>query len=96
MSSAKLMAVDVIAGLKSGVVLKGTVRSHSRDGSLDLAWIAVQFPMIGERQVLIKDEPNLEVGQQVVIECVPNPQHPKRHMFRMARLMRGQPGSPAL
>jgi hypothetical protein len=84
MSAAKEMAKDVIASLKSGVLFNGIVRSHSTDGSMNIAWIAVVLPLVGERQVLVKDEENLELGQQVIIECVPNPEKPGRHMFRTA------------
>ena len=84
MSAAKVVAKDVIASLKSGVLLKGIVRSQSSDGSISIAWIAIELPVVGERQVLVNNEQNLQLGQQVVIECVPNPETPERHMFRMA------------
>jgi hypothetical protein len=77
------MAKDLLASLKSGVLLNGTVRAHSTDGSTNIAWIAIELPVVGERQVLVKDEQNLQPGQQVVIECVPNPLKPERYMFRM-------------
>jgi hypothetical protein len=86
MSAATVMATDVIASLKSGVLLNGTVRSHSTDGSTNIAWIAIELPVVGERQVLVKDEQNLQPGQQVAIECVPNPLKPERHMFRMVEV----------
>ena len=85
------MAKDVIASLKSGVPLKGTVRSHSADGSMHIAWIAVELPVVGDRQVLVKDEQNLQPGQQVVIECVPNPVKPERYLFRVVEVLMRNP-----
>jgi hypothetical protein len=87
------IARNVIASLKTGALLKGTVRSHSTYyGSIDIAWIAIEFPVVGERQVAVKSERNLQLGQEVVIECVPNPLKPGHYMFRMA----GAPHSPAI
>jgi hypothetical protein len=91
MSAATVMATDVIASLKSGVLLNGTVRSHSTNGSMNIAWIAIELPVVGERQVLVKDEQNLQPGQQVVVECVPNPQKPERYMFRMVEVLKPMP-----
>jgi hypothetical protein len=91
MSTATVMAKDVIASLKSGVLLKGTVRSHSTDGSTNIAWIAIELPVVGEREVLVKDEQNLQFGQQAVIECVPNPFRPERYMFRMVEVLMPMP-----
>lgn len=99
MSVATAMATDVLASLKSGVLLNGTVRSHSTDGSTNIAWIAIELPVVGERQVLVKDEKNLHPGQHVVIQCVPNPLKPERYMFRMVKAVKQKPtvasGSPA-
>ena len=78
------VARNVIAILKSGALLKGIVRSHTTDGSLDVAWVAIEFPVVGERQVAVKCETNPQLGQEVVVECVPNPQKPGRYMFQMA------------
>jgi hypothetical protein len=91
MSAATVMAADVIASLKSGVLLNGTVRSHSTNGSMNIAWIAIELPVVEERQVLVKDEQNLQPGQQVVIECVPNPLKPERYMFRMVEVLKPNP-----
>lgn len=84
------IAKNVIAILKSGALLKGIVRAHSTDGCMDIAWVAIELPVVGERQVAVKCEANLQPGQEVVIECVPNPQKPGRYMFQLAE------GAPAL
>jgi hypothetical protein len=78
------LAKNVITVLKSGALLKGTVRSHSMNGSKDIAWIAIELPVVGERQVAVQCEQNLQLGQEVVIECVPNPEKPGRYRFQMA------------
>jgi hypothetical protein len=78
------IAKNVIAILKSGALLKGTVRSHSMEEPTDIAWIAIELPVVGERQVAVRSEENLQPGQEVVIECVPNPEKPGRYMFKMA------------
>jgi hypothetical protein len=91
MSAATAMATDVLASLKSGVLLNGTVRSHSTDGSTNIAWIAIELPVVGERQVLVKDKKNLQPGQQVVIQCVPNPLKPERYMFRTVKVVKQKP-----
>jgi hypothetical protein len=76
-------ARNLLASLKSGVLLNGTVRSHSTD-STQMAWIAVEFPAIGERQFPVKTQQNLELGQEVVIECVSDPHKPGHYLFRLA------------
>lgn len=78
------IAKNVIAILKSGALLKGIVRSHSTNGSMNIAWVAIELPVAGERQVAVKCEHNLQLGQEVVVECVPNPQKPGRYMFQLA------------
>jgi hypothetical protein len=87
MRTTSTLAKDVLASLKSGVLLNGTVRSRSTEGLIELAWIAIELPVVGERVVLVKDERNLQPGQQVVIECVPNPLKPERYMFRMIEVL---------
>ncbi|MGC2210109.1 MAG: hypothetical protein WA532_08335 [Candidatus Korobacteraceae bacterium] len=89
MSTAKVaeaneVAKNVIAILKSGALLKGIVRMHSTDGSMNIAWVAIELPVVGERQVAVKCGAGLQPGQEVVVECVPNPQKPGRYMFQMA------------
>jgi hypothetical protein len=89
MNSGSVVATNVIAGsvlesLKTGLLLKGTVRSHSFDGSIGTTWIAIELPGIGDRQVAVHCEPNLRPGQEVAIQCVPNPLNPGRYMFRIA------------
>lgn len=91
MSTATVKAMDVIASLKSGALLTGLVRSHTTDQAMKLAWIAIDLPEIGERLVPVKDEQNLQPGQQIAIECVPNPLHPERYMFRMVAVLRPEP-----
>jgi hypothetical protein len=78
------IAKNLIAILKSGALLKGIVRSHSTEGSMDIAWVAIELPVVGERQVAVKCEENLQLGQEVVVECVPNPRKPGRYMFQLA------------
>ena len=75
---------EVLARLKSGVPLKGTVRSHSIHGSTAIAWVAIRLPAVGDRQVLVRDAPQLQPGQKVVIQCVPNPLKPEHYMFHLA------------
>ena len=82
------MAKDILASLKSGVRHNGTVRAHSTDGSIEIAWIAIELPTVGERQVLAPDEHNLQPGQKVVIQCVPNPLKPERYAFRIVEVLR--------
>jgi hypothetical protein len=84
------IAKSVIANLKSGGLLKGTVQSLTPGGVMDVAWIAIELPVLGERQVPVKNEKNLQIGQEVVIECVPNPFKPGRYLFRTV----GEPTNP--
>ena len=88
MNATSAMAKDILASLKSGVLLNGTVRAHSTDGSIEIAWITIELPMVGDRQVLALDEHNLQPGQQVVIQCVPNPLKPERYAFRIVKVLR--------
>ena len=85
------MAKDILASLKSGVLLKGTVRSHSADGSMNIAWVAIELPVVGHRQVLVNDEQNLQPGHQVVINCVPTAVNPERYVFRVVEVLRSNP-----
>jgi hypothetical protein len=78
------IAHSVIENLKAGVIFKGTVRSHSSAGAVNITWIAIQLPLAEERQVLVKGEPGLRLGQDVLVECVPNPSKPEHYMFRIA------------
>ncbi len=89
MSTAKVAianehAKNVIAILKSGALLTGIVRSHSTDGSMNIAWVAIELPVVGERQVAVRCKAEFQPGQEVVVECVPNPQKPGRYLFQMA------------
>lgn len=81
---ANVKAREVLASLKSGALLKGTVRSHSMEGSTPVAWIAIRLGAVGERQVLVKDEAQLQPGQKVVIQCVPDPSKPEHYIFHLA------------
>jgi hypothetical protein len=81
------MAKDILTSLKSGVLLNGTVRSRSTVGLIEIAWIVIELPVVGERVILVKNEQNLQSGQQVVIECVPNPLNPERYTFRMVEVL---------
>ena len=78
------IAKNLLASLKSGVFLKGTVRSHSTYGPTNIAWIAVEFPAVGERLLPVKTGHILLLGREVVIECVPNPCKPGHCMFQLA------------
>jgi hypothetical protein len=77
-------AKEVLARLKSGVPLDGTVRSHSMEGGTAVAWVAIRLPAVGDRQVLVRDVPQLQPGQSVVIQCVPNPSKPEHYIFHLA------------
>lgn len=95
MSTGSVVATNVIAesileSLKSGLLLKGTVHSHASDGSIGTAWIAVDLPGIGGRQVAVHCEQHLQLGQEVVVQCVPNPLNPGRYKFQIA----AEPPSP--
>ena len=79
-----IIAESVLESLKSGLLLKGTVRSHSLDGSVAATWIGIDLPGIGERQVAVYREQHLKIGQEVNIQCVPNPQCPGRYKFQIA------------
>jgi hypothetical protein len=87
MNPENAMAKDVLASLKSGVLLNGTVRSRSAVGLIEIAWIVIDLPVLGERVILVKNEQNLQSGQQVVIECVPNPLNAERYTFRMVEVL---------
>jgi small nuclear ribonucleoprotein (snRNP)-like protein len=76
---ANLQAKDIVVSLKSGALLKGIVRSL--DDSMDIAWIAIELPAIGDRQVAVKNAGHLKPGGKVVIQCVPNPSQPERYQF---------------
>ncbi len=58
---------------------------------MNIAWVAIELPVVGDRQVLVKDEQNLKPGQNVVIECVPNPLMPERYLFRMVEVLMRNP-----
>lgn len=80
-SRANLQAKEVIASLKSGTPLNGTVRCV--DSAVGAALIAIELPELGERQVSVKAV-HLKPGDTVVIQCVPNPLRPEHYIFRMA------------
>lgn len=79
-----LEAKELLHRLKSGALLKGTVRSHLTDGSVTIARVGIELPSFGEREVMVKGEPNLRPGQTVVIRCVPDPAKPERYIFQTA------------
>jgi hypothetical protein len=78
------IAKNVIAILKSGALVRGIVRSLAMEGPMDIAWVSIELPVVGARQVAVKCEQNLQLGQEIVIECVANPEKPGRYMFQMA------------
>jgi hypothetical protein len=77
-------ARGVIENLQSGGVMKGTVVSHATVGGVDAAWVAIELPMLGQRQVLVREQQELGIGEEIAIECVPNVSKPSRYVFRMA------------
>ena len=86
-----IIAESVLQSLKSGLFLKGVVRSHALEGSVAATWIAIDLPGVGERQVAVYWDQHLKIGQEVTIQCVPNPQHPGRYRFQIA----SEPAPPA-
>jgi hypothetical protein len=82
--TANKIARTVIANLKSGVLLQGTVCSLYTGRAMNIAWVGFELPGIGERQVAVKNENDLQLGQEVVLECVPNPFRPGHYLFRIA------------
>ena len=85
-------ARGVIESLQSGGVFQGAVVSHATVDGVEVARVAIELPMIGQRQILVRDDRELRIGEQVAIECVPNFSKPSRYVFRMAN---GAP-SPAM
>lgn len=81
------IAASLLDGLRSGLMLKGTVRSYTANGLSGTAWIAMELPGIGSRDVAVHiavdSECRLQAGQQVQLQCVPNPLHPGRFVFRI-------------
>ena len=77
------VARSVIDSMQSGAVFQGTVVSHATVSGVEVARVAIEFPMIGQRQVLVTDNEDLRIGEQVAVECVPNGK-PNRYVFRMA------------
>ena len=87
-NTGSVIAINVIAesvreSLKSGLLLKGTVRAHAVEGSIATTWIAIELPGLGARQVAVHCEKNLPLGQEVMIQCVPNPLNPGRYKFQI-------------
>jgi len=78
------VARKVMDSLQSGAVFQGTVVSHATVNGVEVARVAIELPMIGQRQVLVRDDQELRIGEQVAIECVPNVSKPNRYVFRMA------------
>jgi len=78
-----VIAESVLESLKSGLLLTGTVRSHATNGSIATTWIGVDLPGIGERQVAVHSDRHLTIGQEVKIQCVPNPLNPGRFKFQV-------------
>lgn len=83
-SASNEFARNMVAILKAGGHLRGTVKSHSNYGSTNINWIAVEFPVVGERQVPVKCEQDLPLGKEVVVECVPHPFKAGRYVFQLA------------
>jgi hypothetical protein len=79
-----VIAESVLESLKSGLFLKGIVRSHALEGSVATTWIAIDLPAIGERQVAVYRDQHLKIGEEVTVQCVPNPENPGRYKFQIA------------
>jgi hypothetical protein len=79
-----VVARKILADIKSGELLKGVVSSTSASGSQDIAWVVVQFPLLGDRQVCVMNEPGLRPGQKVALRCVPDPVRSQRFVFQLA------------
>ena len=79
-----VIAESVLESLKSGLLVKGTVRANTLDGSIATSWIGIDLPGIGERQVAVHSDRHLKIGQEVMIQCVPNPLNPGRYKFQVA------------
>ena len=78
-----VQAKEILASLKSGVPIMGTVRSRDAHASTHAAWIAIQLPELGERQVSVPNQPDLRPGQQVILQCLPDPLNPEHYSFRV-------------
>ena len=83
-SAVNVIARGVLDSLKSGGLLKGTVRSNSKIGEIEAVWVVIEIPTIGERQILVRADETLQIGQDVMIECIPTLSDTKRYVFRMA------------
>jgi hypothetical protein len=83
-SASNDFARNMVAILKAGGRLKGTVHSHANYGATSVTWIAVEFPVVGERQIPVKHEQDLPLGQEVVVECIPHPFKAGRYVFQLA------------
>jgi hypothetical protein len=80
-SIANQQARNLVACLKSGTLLKGAVRSV--DETMDIAWISLDFPDLDERQVPVKGADHVRVGDNVMVQCIPDPARPEHYVFRM-------------
>ena len=78
------IARGVLESLQSGALFTGTVRSHSTIGGVNVVRVAIELPLLGEREVLVRNDHELRTGQAVSIECVPNEAQPRRYAFRLA------------
>jgi hypothetical protein len=78
------IARGVMESLQAGDQFKGTVVSYASVGGVEVARVALEIPMLGERQVLVRDEHDFAIGQEVAVECVHNESKPSRFVFRMA------------
>ena len=88
MNSGNVVATNVIAGsilesLKSGLHVKGIVLSYTSEGAVGTASVAIEFAGIGLRQVLVHCEHKLEAGEEVELQCVPNPVNPGHFIFKV-------------
>lgn len=79
-----VVARKLLADMKSGELLKGVVSSVSSSGSQNLAWVIIQFPLLGERRISVRSKSRLRPGQKVLLRCVPDPEQPQRYVFQLA------------
>ena len=83
-SASNEFARNMVAILKAGGHLREPLNRTRIMVPPASHWIAVEFPLVGERQVPVKCEQDLPLGQEVVVECVPHPFKAGRYVFQLA------------
>lgn len=82
-SAVNVIARSVLDSLKTGSALKGTVHSYCKTGAVDAVWVTIQIPLVGQRRILVRNDQQLQRGDDCVIECVPLLSG-TRHIFRIS------------